>query len=389
MMISRSSRRPGTALAMAVLISACNHNPSTPETNTKSPGAIAGEPPPISRMMAANGSVIPAPAPTPAPVEMREGHPDTYTVMPGDTLWNIAARFLKNPWQWRQIWRQNPQVGNPNRIYPGDVLRFSYSSDGNPQLELAARDDGEVPLIKLSPEVRTEALSQPIPPVPRAAVESFLTRAQVLNDEEWARMPYIVGEEHDKIAYSTRDRVYARGAFFDAPRYQVYRPGKPLREPGSNEVLGTAGIYMGEAVLEREGDPASFFLENTLSSIYPGDRLLPVERNQELLAFDPHPVPPDTEGAIIARLDPEVTQISQFSSVILNLGHQEGVEPGHVVASYAKPRTVKDPVSGKKIALPGEQNGLLMIYKVHDLVSYALVMQAERPIHIHDRVMTP
>ena len=106
------------------------------------------------------------------------------------TLWSIAQRFLKNPWQWREIWRQNPQVRNPNRIYPGDVLKFSYDASGKPQLEVAERE--ETPLIKLSPQVRVETINQPIPPVPRDAVESFLTRALVLNEGQWKKSPYIV-----------------------------------------------------------------------------------------------------------------------------------------------------------------------------------------------------
>jgi len=95
------------------------------------------------------------------PIALQSDHPQTYTVVPGDTLWSIAQRFLQNPWQWRDIWRQNPQVRNPNRIYPGDVLRFSYDASGKPQLEVAQRE--EIPLLKLSPQVRVESLTQPIP----------------------------------------------------------------------------------------------------------------------------------------------------------------------------------------------------------------------------------
>ncbi len=100
-------------------------------------------------------------------------------------------------------------------------------------------------------------------------------------------------------------------------------------------------------------------------------------------------MPPDTEGFIIAKLDADVTQITQYSSVIINLGAQEGIEPGHVLAIFGKSRTVDDPVSGSAVKLPGERAGLLMVYKVYDLVSYGLVMQAERSIRLQDRVTTP
>jgi LysM repeat protein len=383
MNITRSSRRPGIALSLAtaVLLGACAQTPPQPESTSPAPG----EPPPTSgskALVAKPGAVA-----APAPVALRPDHPQTYTVVPGDTLWSIAQRFLQNPWQWRDIWRQNPQIRNPNRIYPGDVLKFSHDVSGQPQLEVGER--AEVPLLKLSPEIRVETLTQPIPPVPRDAVESFLTRGLILSEAQWKGAPYIVADDDDQLVYADRDRVYARGALFDQPRYQVFRPGEDLREPGSGRYLGTAGVYMGEALLDRDGDPATFTLTRTVAPIRAGDRLFEFEPEKELYSFEPHPVPPDTEGFILAKLDTDVTQITQYSSVIINLGAQEGLEPGHVLAIYGKDRTVEDPVSGGTVKVPGERSGLLMVYKVHDLVSYALVMQAERFIRLQDRVTTP
>jgi len=383
MNITRSSRRFRTALSLAtaVLLGACAQTPPQSESTSPTPG----EPPPASRskaLVAEPGAVA-----APTPVALRPDHPQTYTVVPGDTLWGIAQRFLQNPWQWRDIWRQNPQIRNPNRIYPGDVLKFSYDASGKPQLEVSER--AEVPLLKLSPEVRVETLTQPIPPVPRDAVESFLTRALILSEAQWKGAPYIMADDDNQVVYTDRDRVYARDAQFDQPRYQVFRPGEELREPGSGRYLGTAGVYMGEALLDQDGDPATLTLARTVAPVRAGDRLFEFEPETELYSFEPHPVPPDTEGFILANLDSDVTQITQYSSVIINLGAQEGLEPGHVLAIYGKDRQIEDPVSGGTVKVPGERSGLLMVYKVHDLVSYGLVMQAERFIRLQDRVTTP
>ncbi len=383
MNITRSSRRFRTALSLAtaVLLGACAQTPPQSESTNPTPG----EPPPASRskaLVAEPGAVA-----APTPVALRPDHPQTYTVVPGDTLWGIAQRFLQNPWQWRDIWRQNPQIRNPNRIYPGDVLKFSYDASGKPQLEVSER--AEVPLLKLSPEVRVETLTQPIPPVPRDAVESFLTRALILSEAQWKGAPYIMADDDNQVVYTDRDRVYARGAQFDQPRYQVFRPGEELREPGSGRYLGTAGVYVGEALLDQDGDPATLTLARTVAPVRAGDRLFEFEPETELYSFEPHPVPPDTEGFILANLDSDVTQITQYSSVIINLGAQEGLEPGHVLAIYGKDRQIEDPVSGGTVKVPGERSGLLMVYKVHDLVSYGLVMQAERFIRLQDRVTTP
>ncbi|HOB61920.1 MAG TPA: LysM peptidoglycan-binding domain-containing protein [Candidatus Competibacteraceae bacterium] len=392
MNITRSSRHPRIVLSLAttVLLWACAQ---TPPPQPESSAAPPGEPPRVAGPPAAGTAPPPlagsSQAPDQAPaVALRPDHPQTYTVAPGDTLWSIARRFLQHPWQWREIWRQNPQIRNPNRIYPGDVLKFSYDANGKPQLEVAQNE--EVPLLKVSPQVRTETLTQPIPPVPRDAIESFLTRAIILSDAQWQQAPYIVADDDSRLVYANGSRVYVRGATSDQSRYRVFRIGDELREPGSDRYLGTVGIYLGEAILEKDGDPATFTLtHNAVSPIKPGDRLIPFESEAELYNFDPHPVPPDTDGLIISQLNPDFIQITQYSSIIINLGDREGIQPGHVLAIYNKGREVTNPVTGGTVRLPGERSGLVMVYKVHDLVSYAIVMEAERAIHLQDRVTTP
>ena len=64
---------------------------------------------------------------------LRADHPEQYVVVKGDTLWDISARFLEKPWLWPQIWKKNPQVQNPDLIYPGDSIRLTYV-DGKPYL---------------------------------------------------------------------------------------------------------------------------------------------------------------------------------------------------------------------------------------------------------------
>ena len=74
--------------------------------------------------------------------ELREDHPSTYTVKKGDTLWDISARFLSEPWLWPEIWQANPQVKNPHLIYPGDVLIGSVLGASTGAMVAASRRAG-------------------------------------------------------------------------------------------------------------------------------------------------------------------------------------------------------------------------------------------------------
>ena len=139
--------------------------------------------------------------------------PDTYTVKPGDTLWDISKLYLRDPWYWPEIWYVNPQVQNPHLIYPGDVLKLVYV-DGQPRVTLAERGEGGGGK-RLSPQVRREPLSQAITAIPYDIVASFMGRPTLLDKEQVDTAPYIVAMRNDHIIGASGNEIYARGAAGD------------------------------------------------------------------------------------------------------------------------------------------------------------------------------
>ena len=110
----------------------------------------------------------------------RENHPERYQVVRGDTLWDIAGRFLSLPWKWPEIWHANPQINNPHLIYPGDIISLVYI-DGQPRLTV---NRGQGGTIKLSPTVRSSAMAEAIPTIPLEAINAFLNAGRIMDDAD-------------------------------------------------------------------------------------------------------------------------------------------------------------------------------------------------------------
>ena len=377
--------------------------------------------------------VVAAPAAT--TTDLAEGAPDRYVVVAGDTLWTIAKRFLKDPWKWNDLWKANrEQIRNPNRIYPGDVLVLDKSAE-EMRLKLLRSET-----IKISPQIRAERIApEAIKTIPTADIEPFLTKPLIIAQNDLANAARIVRTQESRVAVGAGDIAYANGLTKEKGLYwHIFRPGTPLIDPANNETLGYVAVFLGEAKVKKLGDVSTIEIISSPQEIYAGDYLLPSPRDITLDGYMPHAPAKKIDARIVALYN-QLYETGPSAVITLNRGTRDGFEVGHVLAIFRNlnaptftlresslwgrtgfiysdknPNTSYEnqplgdrnsPLWGRvgpsgsqfkndktivpNVTLPDERYGLLLVFRVFDRASYALVMNASRPVNILDIATNP
>ena len=353
-----------------------------------------------------------------AAVELRGDHPESYVVKRGDTLWDIAGRFLQKPWLWPEIWQANPQIKNPHLIYPGDVISLAYLDRVAASIQAGPRTDGPVNAVSLS------------------EVEPFLKDLRMV--ESLDGLPYVVGLEEDRMRSSHGQVAYIRGLDGVAPgqRYLVVRPekryrfvdrsgyccdrfqsedldarGEPMRDAETywsnvvfpdkgNEFLGYELMTQSTGTVTR-GDmggqmAATLLLDSEGREVRVGDRLVPVEAQPYDLQFIPHPPKQEQEyGRLqVMAVSDMLTSGGPHDVIAISGGSAQGIDNGTVFSVWRRGNSVTDRVKDgldrdddvtmfeQKVRLPDEFAGHAMVFRTFDKVSYALVMSSVKPTRV-------
>ncbi|MEQ1440375.1 LysM peptidoglycan-binding domain-containing protein [Fontimonas sp. SYSU GA230001] len=376
-----SSYLHGIAALGLLSLAGCAQTPERTVSPARELPADAPQSMPMQETAAVAGTALDAPSG--AMPGLREQAPLRYVVKKGDTLWGIASRYLLEPWQWPEIWYVNDQVRNPHQIFPGDVLTL-VMRDGRP---MVVREDLNTEY--LSPQVREIPLDQAIPTIPLDAIRDFLRSSRVVSADALARAPYVLGFADPHLIEGAGAQVYVKNVPANAlPRYEAVRIGQKFIDPDNGELLGWEAVPVAAVDLRRLGKPATAQIALSYRETRAGDRLIEPEAEAFAADFYPRPAPAGLVGRIISVFD-GVSQIGQYQVVTLSRGSAAGLMPGHVLDIYQAGRRARDPYTGRMESLPELHAGTIMVFKVEERVSFALVMSAQREIHTLDRVRSP
>ena len=330
--------------------------------------------------------------------ELSPNAPDSYTVKPRDTLWDISKLFLKSPWRWPELWGMNrDQIRNPHLIYPGQIL-YLDKTGGRARLRMGQAVGND----KLSPRIRSSELgADSLASIPFGLIEPFLNEAVIFQTNELEAAPRIVATQEGRVILGRGDTAYVRGDLSNGTDYRIFRQPKPLLDPTTKELLGYEAVYVGSAEYTKQGEtrvdaagkseivPATFIVTNVRQEAGIGDRLAlaPV---REYTNYAPHAPQDPMDGQIVSLYGDALTA-GQNQIVALNRGIRDGMERGHVLALIRNGKRVVDTTDASKptLKLPDERHGLLFVFRVFDRMSYALILSVKEPVVPGDRFAQP
>lgn len=397
------------AVGLAVLLGACSdlHGVRQPAA---APRNSASAPQAASAPQGAAPAVAPAPpaaaasaATESAPI-IRASAPMTYTVKRGDTLWGIASKFLRNPWDWPEVWYINPKIRNPHWIYPGDVLALAYGRNGKPMIRVLKPSPlrSQEPAVRLEPHLRSTPITAAIPTIPYSAIAAFLMRPVVFSASQIDHAPHVIAFRGKHQVAGSGFVVYVSSLGHDPhSHYSVIHVGEKLRAPGDlgfGHVYGYLGIYTATAAVTADGDPATAVLTHSARETLPGDRLI-ANDPQLPLTMEPRAPSGPVHGQIIWVVGGTggADLAGTYDVVVLDRGSREGLVPGDVLAVEHRGRLVHDTHGSfgwlggfsPRVKLPNYRAGTVLVFKTYRNISFALVVAAAHTIENGDVVRNP
>jgi LysM domain len=350
--------------------------------------------------------------------ELAPNAPSQYTVKRGDTLWAISSLFLASAWRWPELWGMNlNDIRNPHRIYPGQTL-YLIAQDGKARLSTSpagSGDEADMATVKVSPRVRNEALADSlIPSLQPHLIEPFLAEPLIVTENELLSAPRIIAATENRVLLTRGDRAYALGSG-EIPltgtdgqtrKFRVFRNATPLKDPADGTILGYEAQFVGKAQLakpqttqeitDKDGKvrvdvvAAAIDITAAKEEIRAGDRLLP-EPERTFNSYVPHAPAVPITGQIVSVHGSAVKNAAQNQIVVINKGTKDGIDTGQVLAIQKAGAVILDKTQPEKslVRLPDERNGLMMVFRPFERLSYALILQINDGVKVGDRVVNP
>lgn len=374
------------------------------------------------------------PPPPDGTLQPLPGTPDEYTIVKGDTLWDLSQKFLNNPWYWPKIWSLNPSIENPHWIYPGNKLKLVPGESGGPAQVEAQVDPGiEATSASAPPDqeadftnhgtvsvtppatadldvvrgntkevaaaLNTVSVSGKLSFVPPAAVP--VRASGLVSPEELANAGRIDASFEEKEMLSTYDSAYVRfrrgTSVKPGDRLLSFRTGEDIIDPVRHRRLATQTETTGVLkVLSVEGTHVTVQVERTFAEVSRGDLVRPWTPQEKRIVHRRNAA--DLRGVIVRATNRHLNTFAEAHEVFVDLGTADGVQEGNTfsvlrrgdgLSAQLVTPTLTAGAIGERAAradMPEENVGLLLVIDATEHLSTALVVRSVRELHAGDQV---
>jgi hypothetical protein len=329
------------------------------------------------------------------PTEFPEGS-TVHRVVPGDTLWDLAAAYLGDPYLWPQIWERNPYIKDSHWIYPGDPIAIDVAVQ-EPPAEVQEVIPEETVASEYSDPGYTEPEIDEGEPRPLGSTADVYCFADLVQDDSIYPFTITSAERMDfQDSFSEGDIVYIDGGVNQGvaagDRFFVLNRIRPLKRLFDKPKMGriyteeTIGIIYSKIgqikVLCAQEDTAIAEITYACDPIDIGNVLQPFKPIPVPLVIAPDPsdrcdVPNGLPiGRIIYTRDDQL-EIGGGWLVFIDLGSADGVYPGQFATIYRD-----NPVEGMPRLVLGE----LGVLTVEETYSTAILTGGWASVYIGDKV---
>lgn len=344
-------------------------------------------------------------------LKINDNAPKTHIVVKGDTLWDISAIFLKQPWLWPKLWRLNPEISNPHLIYPGDIITLIFDDKGEPMLVL---EQVKVKAsYKWSPKIRQKSKNDmAIRLLPLEVIAPFIKYDHLFSAEQLEKFPYVIGSDEGYKSSVNGFKVYVNKNLDLAKTYAIYNKGEEVIDPETHDSLGfyVDLVATGQALRignQDKNEPATLKVSTAKREIRSGNIVVPVHDGQMFPSvFTMKAADKSLRGAII-KASSDGREFGKLEVVMINRGTEHQVSVGDVMAIKRLSPGVVDTSTGPEYTIeasrwnrlrtsdgsdykmPEELLGELMVFKVYQQASMALILRTEKPARLEDVVTAP
>lgn len=314
--------------------------------------------------------------------------PTEYQVQEGDTLWDLCKKFLNNPWYWPKIWSYNPEIENPNWIYPGAKVRFYPGAGALPAEVEPAQPIEEPEEIEAPTEVPAQQLfeAQGVAEKLASRLKGEFTLApgrKFVTREEMKESGVIAGSMEEVKMLSLKQRIYVKLNSSAQPgqQFEIYKVVREVRHPVTGSNLGYLTEVLGTATVDRlDSKMATAVIDGAYNEINRGDHLGPVTQRPNQIETKPNTK--KLKGYIVDTEFVAMTMFGETYLTFIDLGARDGVEIGNTFTVVR----AGDGVTKQTTDFPDEDIGKLTVVDARDDVSTALVTFSNRELYPGDRI---